>query len=97
MQSTLVNTPAGLIVPENILNFHVQLSKPVDQDVKVTVSLDKAKAAEYDETAETLDADALTLLTSEVTIPAGKTISTEEIVVEINGEALRNTPWRPLS
>ena len=87
MQSTLVNTPAGLIVPENILNFHVQLSKPVDQDVKVTVSLDKAKAAEYDETAETLDADALTLLTSEVTIPAGKTISTEEIVVEINGES----------
>lgn len=87
MASTLVNTPAGLVIPEDTLRFHVRMSRPASSDVKVSVALDNTAAEEYDATAELLSTDVLKLLTDEVTIPAGQIISSEEIVIAINDES----------
>lgn len=86
-ESTLVNTPSGLIIPEDTLRFYVRMTRPVSEDVTVSVALDNTVAAEYDADAEILSTDVMKLEQGEVTIPAGGTISSEEIVIAINDES----------
>ena len=87
MTSKVVLTPEGLYIPEDTLRFRVNLTRAVEQDITVTLSFDAEKATAYDETAETVPNDALSLVVGSVTIPAGKMTSTEEFVVALNHES----------
>ena len=89
LSSTVTATPSSLIVPDDVLKFYVYLSKPVSNDVTVSVKLDTEAAAATGNAV--LGADAFNMKTSTVTIKAGTTQSAEPVEVALqDGDALKN-------
>lgn len=87
----VVQTPLSLVIPEDSIAFPIMLTQPMDMDVTVTVSEDKEVASAYDSEAEALDAGALNITKSTVTIPKGETVSKDSIIAKINDfEELHN-------
>lgn len=66
--------------PESF-EFYLHITKPVDKDVTVTVALDSESCATYSNDYTRLSESTVSLANTSVTIPAGKMVSTEPVVI----------------
>lgn len=87
--STVEETPNELRVPEDGMKFYVMLSKPLANDVVVTVKANPEAASATGKTV--LGEGAFNIKTSSVTIKAGELKSAEPVDIELQkGDDLKN-------
>ncbi|MGN1246285.1 MAG: BT_3987 domain-containing protein [Muribaculaceae bacterium] len=92
-QATLevIQTPVSLITPDDEISFNVKLTKPVANDVTVTVAENADLAAAYGNGAEALPAGTLKIENATVTVKAGSTVSAESVKLKlIESDAVKN-------
>lgn len=92
-QATLevIQTPVSLIAPEDEISFYVKLTKPVANDVNVTVAENAELAAAYGNDAEALPAGTLQIINNTVTVKAGSMVSSEPVKMKLNeSDAVKN-------
>ena len=86
----VVQTPSEVITPDDEISFYVRLTKPVAENVTVTVAENAELATAYGNGTSALPAGAVAFSTNTVTIPAGSQVSTEPIVAKVQStDALR--------
>ncbi len=89
--ASVIQTPVSMLLENDEFELYVHINQPVDKDVTVTVAEDTEEAAAYGNNYEALPAGTLTMETAKVTIPAGKTVSSEPVKFKIAGsESLKN-------
>lgn len=102
-QATVVQTPAGFVVPEDTYEFYVRITTPVENDVVVTVAEDTeaaaAGAAAYGaDKNSALAPGCMAIENNTVTIPAGKNVSAEPVKFKVtDSEAIRNVSGKAIA
>lgn len=86
-KSEVVQSPTAIIMPEDVIEFYVHLSKELSNDIVVTVVENPDLAHNHDSMAKVLPVGTVEFAENNVVIPAGKTISEKPIRV-----LLKQTP-----
>lgn len=77
--SQVILTPNGLVIPEDTMEFYVQITLPVEKDVVVNAVEAPELASVYNSNYQGLKEGAIEFVKGTVTIPAGETKSSEPI------------------
>lgn len=102
-RASIVQSPAGLVVPEDTYEFYVRITTPVENDVVVTVAEDTeaaaAGAAAYGaDKNSALAPGCMAIEKNTVTIPAGKNVSAEPVKFKLtDSEAIRNVSGKAIA
>lgn len=82
-KSEVVLSPSDIIMPDDIMEFYVYLSKEVSKDVIVSAVENPELAKKYSKEAVTLPQGSVEFIEKEVVIPAGTNVSAKPIRVRL--------------
>lgn len=89
-ETTVIQTPAAIILPEDTFDVYVRLTSPVQEDVSVTLSPDETASAAYGNGATALPAAAVEVINPTVVIKAGEKLSEQPVRITLkDNEAYR--------
>lgn len=82
-RTTVVRTPADVVMPADTFSVYVRLTAPVADDVSVSLTPDDSLSAAYGEGTAALPASALEVINSTVVIKAGQQQSDQPVKIAL--------------
>ena len=82
-ETTVIQTPVNVILPEDTFDVYVRLTAPVQEDVSVSLTPDESATAAYGNDATALPAAAVEVINPPVTIKAGKKQSEQPVRITL--------------
>lgn len=85
-ETTVIQTPVNVILPEDTFDVFVRLTAPVQEDVSVSLSPDETATAAYGNDATALPASAIDVINPTVVIKAGEKQSSQPVRITLKDD-----------